>query len=524
MLKNLSIEDRYLSGDASDEDIIAVFQDSRKNAMKSQGAVYTPGWIVKSMLDMMDLDSVDQRIVEPACGHGSFVLPLIRYARERFSMTWPQTCAWFRAQVSCFDIDPDTTRDLRRIVALLFSRHGVRHPCPEMFDNIATRDGLRIDATGYDIALGNPPYIRTQSLDARYLAWIRGNFEIAARGNIDIYYAFLDKYAGAVETSVFIVPNGCIKAAGARKLRDRVFPRATNIIDFKSRLVFPNARTYTCIIRTKREHDGPCLYRVGADGKDSPVAWSSITGEDIHAAPRIAKSGIATLADSVFRVERGPDDLFYGSHDGKKWPVEAGIVRPLIKATKMGDNDAPGRDLFILFPYETYSGRDVIPESEIKSKFPLAHEYLLTCKQKLLARDRGKNDRYPAWYAYGRSQGLHNLENTRVVFVPSMIGGNSKPREIDTRAMTARHGGPLFVSGYAVTDPACRAALLGAEFRAYVEQNGSPKPGSSELYYAISAKHVNAFLRDRHPDIEDPDPLPGHPAPSTFSSKQSAHT
>lgn len=502
---SLSIEEKYLVGKASESDVIQYFQNMRKDSIKSQGAVYTPDWIVSAIIDRINLTSKSQTIIEPSCGHGSFVFPLVKYAMAKFDMNPDKTLEWFKSRVTCTDIDLKTIQELRTIAALFFKKLGVAAVLPDDLDNIICQDGLYIGAKKYDIALGNPPYIRTQGLDPKYLTWLRRNFEVAAKGNIDVYYAFLDRYAEIAARCVFIVPNGCIKAAGAAKLRARVFPKVEEIVDFQSQLIFPNARTYTAIITTDKAHQGPCLWRTSTDGASVSAPWESLTGAEIHKAPRVALSGLATLADSAYALHRDPLSGEFGAQlNGERWPIEADLARPLIKATKIPADISPQAfQRFILFPYEDYAGSGVIDEADMARNYPKAYAYLLAVRARLMERDKGKTKRYPAWYAYGRSQGLHDLSNAQLAIIPTMIGGNSLPRLIDTHALTAAYGAPLFVSGFAVQGTAQeRASLIGEEFRKYVRENGTAKPGKDEPFYAISSKHVNAFLarqRQDHP-------------------------
>ena len=497
MLQDQTVEEKYLTGTIDDQEIIRYFQDRRREAAKSEGAIYTPPWIVDAMISRAGITDPSLNIVEPSSGHGSFILPLIRYAQQTFELSWDSTARWFVAQVDCFDLDAQATSELRMIVSMLFQREGVDWVRPELLTNIQTADGLGADTGHYDIAIGNPPYIRTQNLEADYRDWIRTRFEIAKSGNIDIYYAFLDLYVSTVPRCVFIVPNGWIKATGARALRDKIFPRVSEVVDFKSRLVFPNARTYTCILSTDRAHQGPLGLRHDIDDPARLVEWCSLTGEEIHAAPRVAKSGLATLADPVFTVLR--DDTtgeFTAELNGQSFEIEKEILRPLYKITKLSAlADISRPDRFVIFPYKSMAGGDVIPEKELAAKFPKAYAYLSEAKQRLLARDKGKTEKYAAFYAYGRTQGLHDLSDRDVVLVPTMIGGASKPKRLDTRQVTQEHGSPLFVSGFAVTaSQDARDLLMSDQFLDYVRKNGTPKPGASEPYYAISSKHVNAFL------------------------------
>lgn len=492
-MEKSEITGRYLDQQISDAELIEHFQKSRKSKVKKEGAVYTPKWIVNQMLDMAGINDISQTVIEPACGHGSFVLPLIRHAKQTFNLSWRDARDWFILKVTCLDVNADVVSELKQIVSLLFEREGVPSE-PENFKNIICADGLSHPLKDFDIALGNPPYIRNNLLDGAYRKWLRSTFEVAASGNIDIYYIFLDRYMRAVKRCVFIVPNGCFKTSSARILRDRVFPLLEEIIDFKSQLVFTGARTYTCILASSLAHDGPCSLRIGLNGSATLTPWQALTGSEIHSAKRVARSGLATLADRIFFIRKDPQSgKFVARHGETDYEIEPGIIRPVFKVSKSFSIDRPDR--FAIFPYRSYSGQDFIPEDELAQEYPNCYAYLKACRAVLDARDGGKTHKYPIWYAYGRSQGLHDLSSRVVVFVPRIIGGNAVPRQVDTTSITKKFGGPLFVSGFALeVAERSRNLLLSDSFLEYIQENGNEKPGKTGVFYAISSKHVNAFL------------------------------
>lgn len=496
MLHDRTFLTTYLNGEMTDQDMISHFHDGRKSVMKSEGAVYTPHWIVSEMLNRINLSDQEQRLIEPSSGHGSFALPLIRFAKEKLSMSWLNTFHWFKNQVTCVDNDENAVTELRVLVSLLFQREGIAADADD-FSNIVCDDGLKVDLDGYDIAIGNPPYIRTQALAPDYLKWLRSEFEIAKKGNIDIYYAFLDRYMTKVDRCVFVIPNGCLKTSGAALMRERVFPYLEQVIDFHSELIFPNARTYTCILVTSKSHSGDCFWQRGISGQAVARNWRSLTGSEIHSAPKVAKSGIATLSDKTFTAypDAGSGN-FYALNGSERFPIEPEILRPFIKVTKIQNlEDHASPDKFLIFPYHDTFGRSPMAEDFLKANFPKAYAYLSTHKGHLLDRDRGKANAYPSWFSYGRKQGLHDLQGEKVIFVPCMIGAASIPVLFDTKPITRKYGLPLFVSGYSVFASAQGAMeLLSETFREYVRDNGTPKAGKDEPFYAISAKHVNAFL------------------------------
>jgi hypothetical protein len=51
-----------------------------KRRVADHGEVFTPPWMVEAMLDLVEDESerIDSRILEPACGSGNFLVPILR--------------------------------------------------------------------------------------------------------------------------------------------------------------------------------------------------------------------------------------------------------------------------------------------------------------------------------------------------------------------------------------------------------------------------------------------------------------
>jgi hypothetical protein len=51
-----------------------------KQRIADHGEVFTPAWIVEAMLDLVkdEAERIDSRVLEPACGSGNFLVPVLR--------------------------------------------------------------------------------------------------------------------------------------------------------------------------------------------------------------------------------------------------------------------------------------------------------------------------------------------------------------------------------------------------------------------------------------------------------------
>ena len=114
--------------------------------------------------------------------------------------------------------------------------------------------------------------------------------------------------------------------------------------------------------------------------------------------------GIATLRDKLFFVDRRRYSI---ENEGQSFPIEKGITRPLVRISDFTcQQDLDNNQRAIIFPYNVRGNQvEIIEEGEIQKKYPKAYAYLESIKPQLAERDKGKKD-YPAWFAYGRSQGL----------------------------------------------------------------------------------------------------------------------
>ncbi len=58
----------------------AELQTRSKQRVADHGEVFTPAWMVEAMLDLVkdETERIDSRILEPACGSGNFLVPVLR--------------------------------------------------------------------------------------------------------------------------------------------------------------------------------------------------------------------------------------------------------------------------------------------------------------------------------------------------------------------------------------------------------------------------------------------------------------
>lgn len=110
------------------------------------------------------------------------------------------------------------------------------------------------------------------------------------------------------------------------------------------------------------------------------------------------------------KYQKKNETYYYRSYNGKEYPVEKDICIPIVKPNIIkNEQDLNGKTEIAIFPYSRNGSTfSIIEETTFMSRYPLAYSLLREYKPELDARDKG-HGHYPAWYAYGRTQGMNNF-------------------------------------------------------------------------------------------------------------------
>lgn len=161
------------------------------------GEVFTRRWIVELILDLVgytpDRDLGAMVAVEPACGAGAFLAPMV----ERLI----DSCRRHRRDIEeaggalrAFDLLPANVELARKAVATAISDAGVQPARAAMFAAEAVRcaDFLLTEHNAeVDFVIGNPPYIRLEDVPKGRCAEYRRACP-TMRGRSDIFVGFIE--------------------------------------------------------------------------------------------------------------------------------------------------------------------------------------------------------------------------------------------------------------------------------------------------------------------------------------------
>jgi hypothetical protein len=293
-------------------------------------------------------------------------------------------------------------------------------------------------AGGFDVVVGNPPYIRIQALNEWYpeeVNFYKRHYAVGGRGNFDIYVLFLERgleLLGRAGRLGMIVPSKFLSTdygSAVRSLlsRERVL---SGIVDFGHGQVFTGSTTYTCLIFLDKKRPDKATYaRTTPDEvRASKPVQRLVDSASLADAPWVFESvgeqslllrlnaGSVRLLDLPADISRGSstgaDDVFclqvrgrrLQSRAGEEISVERELLRRPIYASDFGRYRFSGdNDELVLFPYRVEpDGYSLIAEDELRREYPNAYSYLRSRKVELERRRQ-----YSRWYSFSAPRNLH---------------------------------------------------------------------------------------------------------------------
>ena len=307
--------------------------------------------------------------------------------------------------------------------------------------------------------------MKFQDLSEENRLYLINNWESIKNGTFNLYFAFFElghKLLTKNGKLGYITPNNYFTSLAGISLRQYFLQNkcVTRIVDFRHKKVF-DAQTYTAITFLNNKKNEYILFDKIKDKETCPNFLISANGspnylknldvnkwrllktqeqENIRIIESIGTPikqlfniavGIATLKDEVFFVDSAKEmnDYLIKETENGTFYIEKEITKPVYKISQFkNQNEIEQNTLRIITPYFTNSKSAIpIPEDEFKIKYPKCYEYLLSEKETLENRDKGKN-KYSPFYLWGRTQGITRFgkkilnptfsKHPRFLFVP----------------------------------------------------------------------------------------------------------
>ena len=405
---------------------------------KFNGAFFTPDYIIDFIINEIQPKENDTNL-DPSCGCGAFLVGLTDYYKRTFDKSIRNIVKENIFGSDILEYNIHRTKLILTIYALQFGEY-----LKETDFNLYHQDSLRADwKQNFDNIVGNPPYVKFQDLSDENRNYLAKHWTTVEGGTFNLYFAFFElgyKLLKPTGKLGYITPNNYFTSLAGEALR-RYFQYqkcVTRIIDFSHKKVF-DAQTYTAITFLNKQQNeaitydrikedySPELFLANANGSPNYLEnlnvkkWRLLKTDEQQNIKTIETIGtpigklfdicvgIATLKDDVFFVDgsKKKNGYYLKSNEFGTFEIEKEVVKSVYKISDFKtQEEAELNTRKIIFPYQIKkSVATPIAENDFKKKFPKCYEYLLSEKEILLARDKGKG-KFEPFYVWGRTQGL----------------------------------------------------------------------------------------------------------------------
>jgi len=284
---------------------------------------------------------------------------------------------------------------------------------------------------GFDVVLGNPPYVRIQGFPKAQVEYLTTHYQ-AATGNCDIYVSFVERGCRLLRKGGrmgFILPNKFFRTDYGTGLRGFLSGRRAvhRIVDFQAGQVFSSATTYTCLLFLGGEAEAfeHSVSEPSAAGL-AAAAFSKRKADELTSLPwSLADSRheslLAKLQTGTVRLLEVPSEMSRGSSTGcdevfiiedGQADIERDILRRPIFASNFGRyRFNPRGNQRVIFPFAREgTGFRPLRENELREQFPKAFAYLRENAPKLRKRKQFRD-----WFGWSAARNLEIHERASLL-------------------------------------------------------------------------------------------------------------
>jgi len=321
----------------------------------------------------------------------------------------------------------------------------------------------------YDFVVGNPPYVRIQTLPPESREKYRDVYETTT-GNYDIYIPFVErgiKWLTEGGHLGYINPNQFMVADYGELLRGFISKKhiIKQLLNFGDTQVFADATNYPCIsiienalpeknvIKSVRviQHMENLLADIQKHIKepyyvtDSYVlfeypqeklrseTWKLMPQVESEVFEKIEKRcekrlgdiadqifvGLQTSADPVYllqRINKSANDFIevFSKSQNKTYRLESKLLKPILKGIEIRRYHVREFEYYLLFPYKIKNNEvELIIEEEFETEYQNCWRYLLENREKL--ERRADVHRQLGWYRYVYPKNLNMFEHKKIM-------------------------------------------------------------------------------------------------------------
>ena len=268
-------------------------------------------------------------------------------------------------------------------------------------------------------------------------------------------------------------------------MKNKVISASVSLIDFENRLMFDNARTYTCIYQSRTQTSGNTLcFKNTLDEQFKEIKKTEFLSEKQQDKSAQIFCGIATLSDKIFLCEK-VGSQFYSVLDADRLkPLESALIKRLLKVTKRND------EKFIIYPYRKME--NLLNQTPLNQVHPINYISILLNIKKNLSVEMAEKHQIILCFISMEEVKVSNCFHleTQQLMVPSMVGGKSQPYEISISTSEANSfliaSGFLLPKSFSENNSLIKTINSSYFFTNISNNNAKKLPGKDEVYYNVS--------------------------------------
>jgi hypothetical protein len=317
---------------------------------------------------------------------------------------------------------------------------------------------------GFDVIVGNPPYIRIQNMqayspeEAAFYQNASSPYTTARQDNFDKYALFIERSLSLVRPDGrlgFIIPHKFMTIQAGRALRRLVTAghALEEIVHFGVQQVFGRqAANYTCLLILDRQGRADVTvervealepWRYGTPGARNMLPAAELTDDPWQFADDDTRALFARVRAACARELKDAAEIFVGVQtsadpiyifrstaetpatvtlkwDGRDWPIERGVLRPCLHDARLYPYTRAEANAWMIFPYEiAHAARAtarLIQPAEMARRFPMCFAYLTARRAELERRNIvGGTAGDRQFYQFGRSQSLTKFDSPKII-------------------------------------------------------------------------------------------------------------
>ena len=329
------------------------------------------------------------------------------------------------------------------------------------FPEVLNEDG---DFMGFDVVIGNPPYMRVQEIQVSQPAqknYYESKYQNAkaAYDLANIFFELAVNISSKNSNNAFIFPHKFFNAASSEVFRNylKQGQYIDKIAHFGANMIFEDADTYTCVAQfSKKPSNGFYFQRFPfkSDFKNLMLdksKYTFITYEMIEKASTLYGSNQWILFDDkigfnifekIYSNSKLFSDAFEGifvglqtSRDdlyvlecldkekfilkvpisGKEYQLERDLFKPFLMGKDVQRYSYLTTNRYVFFPYEIKNGNaEIVSIEDLKTRFPKTYCYVRDHENIFKERENGKAGKMQHWHAYIYPKNLNKFEQPKL--------------------------------------------------------------------------------------------------------------